>query len=133
MANLASGGVTVVGIGTNLLIPSLLLTTGSAATDVGLPISQDTTAANRGKPAADGDLILGILQSYEDRVQEGIKMGAVAMKGGFRLQYKSGDAVAIGDSVVSAGGGEVKTTATRNNTRVFSKDATNLTVDVLFT
>jgi hypothetical protein len=35
--------------------------------------------------------------------------------------------------VVSAGSGEVKTTATRNNTRVFDKDATNRTVDVLFT
>lgn len=132
MVDLASGGVSIVGIGTNLLAPTLLLTSGSAATDVGLPMAQDTAAANRAKPAADGDLIIGILATYEDRVQEGIKTGAVMMKGGFRLTYKTADAVAIGDSVVSAGAGEVKTTATRNNTRVFAKDTTNRTVDVLF-
>jgi hypothetical protein len=130
MANLAGGGVTLVGVGTNIFTPTFLLDSGLAESDIGTPVAQ-TTVANTVKKAGDGDIILGILQSYENDVAAGVKRGSVHLFGGFRLRYKTSDAVAVGDSVVSAGSGEVKTTATANKTLVMSKNTTDQTVDVL--
>lgn len=130
MANLASGGVTIVGLGLGEAV-TFNAASGLAATDVGTPVSQDTTAANTVKKAVDGGEILGVLQAFEDRVQEGVQLASVWLEGGFRFTYKSGDLVAVGDSVVSAGSGEVKKAGAANNTRVYAKDTTNRTVDVM--
>lgn len=130
--SLASGGVSVVGIGINILVPTFNLAAAVAEADIGTPVSSDfVTAAMQVKKGADNDLIFGILMSYESDVQTTLKRGAVAMAGGFRLTYKTSDAVANGDSVVCAGSGEVKTTATANRTTVVSKDSTNRTVDII--
>lgn len=131
MTNLAGGGISNVGTGQNIWIPNFYLASGLAVTDVGTPVALDTSADNTVKKAADGDVIFGILQSFEDRVQEGVKTGSVHLMGGFRLTYKSGDAVAKGDYVVSAGSGEVKTTVNPTNMQVIAKNATTGTVDVL--
>lgn len=128
---LVSGGVTLVGVGQNEYNLTFVLASGLAETDIGSPVTKDTSGNNQVKKSADGDLILGILESYESDVQTGLKRGMVSLTGGYRLTYKTGDAVAVGDSVVSAGSGEVKTTGTANRTTVFSKDTTNRTVDVL--
>lgn len=130
MVDLAGGGVTLVGVGTNILNPTFLLDSGLAEADIGTPVKA-TTVANTVAKATDGDLILGILKSYENDLAAGVKRGAVSLFGGFRLTYKTSDAVAVGDSVVSAGSGEVKTTATPNKTLVVAKNTTNQTVDVL--
>ena len=58
------------------------------------------------KVAGDGDVIVGKLATYENRTIEGIKVGAVALKGGFKFA-KSG-AVTVGQSVQGAPGGAVK-------------------------
>lgn len=129
--SLASGGVTIVGIGHNVINPTFNLASGLAESDVGQPVAVDTSATMQVKKPADGDIVFGILQSYESDPQTGLKRGAVSLTGGFRLTYKTSDAVAVGDSVVSAGANEVKKTTTPNRTMVFAKDTVARTVDVL--
>lgn len=130
MANLAQGGVTVVGIGQGTR-PTFYLNAAIVAADVGKPVKLDS-ANNTVTLAADTDLIFGVLTTYENRVQEGVKTGAIGLKGGYRFTYKTADAVAVGESIVGAGSGEVKRTATANNTKVVAKNTTDQTVDVWF-
>ena len=81
------------------------------ADDVSKPVALDTTAANTVKVAGDNDTVIGKLVTYENRTIEGVKVGAVALKGGFKFG-KSG-VIAIGDSVCgSATSGSVKKLAT---------------------
>lgn len=82
------------------------LASAVTADDVGKPVALDTTAANTVKVAGDGDVIVGKLTTYENRAIEGIKAGAVALKGGFKFT-KSG-IIAVGDSVQGAAAGAVK-------------------------
>ena len=86
------------------------LASAVTADDVGKPVAIDATAANTVKVAGDGDVIVGKLVTYENRAIEGVKVGAVALKGGFKFT-KSGT-VAVGDSVQGAAGGAVKKLAT---------------------
>lgn len=131
--SLASGGVSIVGIGINILVPTFNLTGfATDGTDVGIPVAADfVTAAMQVKKPGDGDTIFGILMSYENDPQTGLIRGAVALAGGFRLTYKSGDAVAKGDSVVAYTSGQVKQAGAANRTVVVDKNTTNQTVDVL--
>src|SRR5687768_18507669 len=82
MAGLIGNGVTLQG-----LVPQDFLATWNISgtvdlsTDIGKAVSIDATAANTAKLCADDAVILGILASYEDRKQEGIKIGAVTHKG----------------------------------------------------
>lgn len=84
------------------------LASAMAKADVGRPVAFDATAANRVKAGADGNPIYGVLLSYEDRLQEGIKVGAVARKFAARFKVKASDALAVGDIAVCAGNGEVR-------------------------
>lgn len=128
--NLAQGGVTIVGIAQTPTL-TFYLASAIAATDIGKPVKLDTTASNRVALAGDGDAILGVLESYEDRAQEGVKTGAVTIRGGYRFNYPTGDAVAVGDSIVgSAVSGEVKKAGSANKTLVIAKNTSTLTVDV---
>jgi hypothetical protein len=87
------------------------LASGITAADVGKAVALDT-AANTVKLAGDGDNIYGRLETFEDRKQQGIKVGAVSRKFRSKLPVKSGltsfNVVAVGDTVVGAGSGEVK-------------------------
>lgn len=100
--------------------------------DIGKAMSQDKTADDTAKLAADGDTLIGALGSYEDRVQEGIKVGTVYHKGNFQFPYTG--ALAVGDSVIGAGAGQVKTAGVgvSNNTLVTKVDATNSLATVVF-
>lgn len=87
------------------------------ATDIGKVMTLDKTVANTAKLAGDGDVILGVLHSYEDRVQEGIKVGTVGLKDNVSIPVTG--AIAIGDSVVgSATPGVAKKAVAANNTLV---------------
>lgn len=127
--NLAQGGVTIVGIGQTVR-PTFYLASGITKDDVGKPVALDTTANNTVKLAGADDIILGRLEVFEGRTQEGVLTGSVVIMGGVRFTYATGDAVAVGDSIVGAGSGEVKKTATANTTKVIAKNATDETVDV---
>ena len=79
------------------------------AADVGKAVSIDTTAARTVKLAADGDVIIGWLDTFEDRTIEGVKVGAVATKGGTNFTRASGaPAVTVGQQICGAGNGEVR-------------------------
>lgn len=93
------------------------------AVDLYKAVAQDATVANTAKLAGDGDVVIGVLGSYEDRKQEGIKVGTVFHKGAFSVPYTG--VIALGDSVVgSATAGAVKAAGAANNTRIVEIDAT---------
>lgn len=86
--------------------------------DVGKPVTLDSAAARTVKLAGDNDVIIGILASFEDRVGEGTKVGAVAHKGGFKVTGVSGHSIAVGDTVIgSATDGEVKAAVSADYTQ----------------
>jgi hypothetical protein len=61
------------------------------AADVSKAVVQDTTAANSVKLATAGAAVIGSLMSYENRIQEGIVVGAVCRKGVFVWPYTGAD------------------------------------------
>jgi len=89
---------------------SLTFNLSSAVTiaHIGKAMSLDSSAANTVKPAGDGDIIIGRLASFEDRSVEGTKVGAVELQFANTLPIKDGETVAVGDTVIGAGAGEVK-------------------------
>jgi hypothetical protein len=77
------------------------------AADVGKAVALDTTGTNKVKLTADNSPVFGRLESFEDRVQEGIKVGAVSRK--FRSKLTKTGTVVVGDTVTgSATAGIVK-------------------------
>lgn len=77
------------------------LAAGILSTDIGKPMTQDTTAANTAKLATDNDSIIGVLISRENRVQEGVLVGSICHQFGASLTY-TGTIPAIGSQVVGA-------------------------------
>lgn len=104
-------GVTLLGVDHPDFGYTYNLTAGTTKAHVGRAMSVDTAAANTMKPAADGDTVRGTLFTFEDRVSEGMKVGTVRHKGGYRLPIASGQTVTTGQSVVGAGDGFVKAAA----------------------
>jgi len=108
-------GVTLKGYFMEAYQFTVLLSGSITAADVGKALTQDNTAANTFKLAGDGDPIHARLETYEDRVQEGIKVGAAAFHFANDLPIKSGltstFVVAVGSTLVGAGNGEVKNVA----------------------
>jgi hypothetical protein len=111
-------GISLRGIYQELFNYPFKISGSPVAADVGKAVSLDAGAANTVKLAADGDPILGILMTLEDRVVEGVKICTVATKGGHRLQVVSGGsgAISVGSEVQGAGAGEVKVNATQLDT-----------------
>lgn len=101
------------------------LAAGITSADVGKAVALDTTA-NTVKLAADDDVILGRLEQVEDRVQEGQLVGTVAFKFGGKLPIADGETINVGDTLIGAGGGEVKASPTT----VTLTDSGAQTVDV---
>lgn len=84
------------------------LASGITKADEGKAVALDSSAANTVKLAGDGDIIIGKLIIVEDRTIEGLLVGTVAMRGGFKFTPATGATFAVGNSAVGAGGGEVK-------------------------
>lgn len=124
---IASGGISLVGIPHSEFRRTVYLAAGIVAADVGKPVTLDTTANNTFKLAGADDVVYGCLKVVENRVQEDILVGTVEFKGGFTWT-KSG-VVARGDGVVGAGAGAVKT---GTNSRCFVVAVGTTTVDVAF-
>ncbi|WP_353645760.1 hypothetical protein [Mesorhizobium sp. WSM2239] len=98
-------------------VSSLTFNLNAATTkdDIGKAVSLDTAAPNTVKLAADGETIIGRLASFEDRTVEGSKVGAVELQFANTLPIKAASGVAVGSTVVGAGGGEVKPAAAPNH------------------
>lgn len=99
------------------------------AADVGKAVALDTTVANTVKLAADGDTVFGRLEVFEDRLQDGLKVATISRKIRAKLPVKTGlsalNVPALGDTVVGAGDGEVKS---KNNGTTRQPDLTDNTV-----
>lgn len=89
---------------------SFNLESNVAATDVGKAVELDSAGANTVKLASDGGVILGRLETFEDRIVEGNRVGTVALKGFLTLPY-TGTAPTVGARVIGGGSGNVKTQA----------------------
>lgn len=131
MAGIIGQGVTLVG-----LVPQVFAWTWNvsgvvAQANVGELVTQDLTADNTVKLLGDGDAPLGQLITYEDRKLEGIKVGTVNLKGGFRVAT-TGVVVKGGSVVGSATAGKVKAAGAANRTLVVAVDAVNNTADIVF-
>lgn len=87
-------------------------------TDIGKALSIDATAANTLKLAADGDNIIGRLEVYEDRTQEGIKVGTANTDGGMKFPIGASETVAVGDFIVGDGNGFVRKAVTATATEL---------------
>ncbi len=128
MAEIASGGVTLVGIPQQDFRFTFRLAAGIGAADLGKPVALDTTANNTVKLAADNDIIIGRLLTCRNLVTEGINVGTVELKGGF--QFNTTGVVAVGNGVVgSATAGAVKAGA---NPRSLVVAVNGTTADVIF-
>jgi hypothetical protein len=97
------------GYTTDLLNRTVNLASTIVRADEGKALTLDTSAPNKFKLAGDGDLIFGRLEVFEDRANEGTKVGNAKLHlMGVKLPIKSGSTVNVGDYVVGAGDGEVK-------------------------
>jgi hypothetical protein len=84
------------------------------AADVGKAVALDTTSRNAVRLAGDNDQVFGRLETFEDRTQEGVKVGAVSRK--FRSKLPTTGTVVIGDTVTgSATPGVVKASTGTDN------------------
>lgn len=107
------------------------LASGMTIADVGKAVALDTTAARTVKIAAATEELLGVLVSFEDRTVEGVKVGTVALKGGFQLTAVTGHAIVVGDYVEgSATAGQVQevTTSGHKNCQVVAVSGDTLEV-----
>jgi hypothetical protein len=131
MSNVIGNGVTLAGFHNEAWKFTFILSGAITRADVGKVVTQDPTAANTVKLAGDGDFPLGILSSYENRIQEGIITGTVGLKDSRSVPYTG--ALAVGDSIEgSATPGVVQKADVANHTRVWEVDATNHTAVVMF-
>ena len=129
MTEIASGGVTLVGIPQQDFRFTFRLTAGMVAADIGKPVALSTAANNTVKLAGDGDVVIGRLLTYRNLTTEGIIVGTVELKGGFRFDT-TGATVAVGDQVVgSATAGAVKAGV---NPRSLVVAVNGTTADVIF-
>lgn len=83
----------------------------ASADDVGKAVSLDTNLPGMVKLAEDGDVIYGRIYQYEERAETGTPVVSVSTRFRSYLPIKAGQAVNIGDTVVGAGSGEVKSQA----------------------
>ena len=128
MTEIASGGVTLVGIPQQDFRFTFRLTAGMVAADIGKPVALSTAANNTVKLAGDDDVVIGRLLTYRNLTTEGIIVGTVELKGGFR--FNTAGAVAVGNQVVgSATAGAVKAGV---NPRSLVVAVNGATADVIF-
>lgn len=85
------------------------------AADVGKAVMLDTSGPNKVKLATDNAVVFGRLETFENRTQEGMKVGAVSRK--FRSKLPTTGVVAVGDTVTgSATAGVVKASTGTDST-----------------
>ena len=111
------------GFALNDFMFTYLVSGAVTAADVGKAVTLDTTVANTVKLAGNADKVFGRLETFEDRVTLGIKVGTVSRKFKDRLP-KTAAAIAVGDSVTgSATAGSVITAVVA--------DPSNIVIEVL--
>lgn len=112
------GTVTLSGLPHSEFQYTWVLASGITAADSGKAVTLDATAPNTVKLAADGDDILGRLETVEVRVAEGVSVGTVSLFGGMKFPVASGlaagDVPDVGEYLSGGGAGGVKGSATKS-------------------
>lgn len=85
---------------------------------IGRAVTIDTTQTNTVKLAGDGDVVLGQLMTVEIETT-GEVVVTVWIMGGYRLACATGEVFAVGDTVVGAGEGLVKSGGVSTDLRFF--------------
>ncbi len=137
MAGIIGAGVTLRGFYSEDQTFTYNLAAGIVRADVGKAMSLDTSAANTAKLAVADESILGVLVSWENRVQEGVLVGSICESFSVKLPY-AGTIPPIGTQVCgSATPGSVKTATaalataqTRRPAIVVEQSASDTTVVV---
>jgi hypothetical protein len=106
----AFGVISHAGLHVEALSFPWLLAAGITTADVGKLVTIDTGAAHTVKLAAADEVVVGVLQTVENRLQEGILTGAVEHRGGFKV--KTTGTIAVGDKLVGSATAGVGKTAT---------------------
>lgn len=105
------------------------LKAGIVRADVGKAVALDTAAANTVKLAGDGDVIVGRLETVEDRNVEGTLVGTVAFRFVAKIPYAT--LVAVGDTAVgSTTAGSVKPRRNAGDTANEADYSQNMVVEV---
>jgi len=105
------------------------LASGITIADVGKAVALDSSAANTVKLTGADEQVIGQLVSFEDRGVEGVLVGTVSLRGGFKFTGEG--VIAVGDTVVgSATAGTVKVAAAvdHSDNMVVEIDGTNITI-----
>src|SRR4028118_2426288 len=134
MPGIIGQGVTLRGLRSEDFTYTFNLTgTGGNPIPVGSPMMLDAAADNSAKAVTDGATLIGALMSFENRISEGIIVGAIARKGNFVFDY-TGTAPTRGQGVVgSATANKVKSAgAAIVNNMVVEVDTTKQQVMVIF-
>lgn len=117
MPGIIGNGVTLRGFYNEAYQFTFNLAAGITRADVGKVVTIDVSAANTVKLAVADEVPFGILHTFEDRIQEGIKVGTVGLKDS--LSVATTGVVAVGDSIAgSATPGIVKKATAANATKV---------------
>ncbi|TGT64083.1 MULTISPECIES: hypothetical protein [unclassified Mesorhizobium] len=119
MATYSHQNVTLRGFHWEVSSLTFNLATGITENDIGKAVSVDASGPNKVKLSGDGDTIIGRLASVENRSVEGSLVGAVELQFANTLPIKNGSVVAVGDTVVGAGAGEVKSAGAANHNANF--------------
>lgn len=109
--------VSLRGIHFNDFFVTMNMPTTVVKADEGKAVSLDTTA-NKAKLAADDAVIIGRLEVVEVRSSTQV-LGTIALKFINTLPIKTGETVAVGDTVIGAGSGEVKAAMAANHNANF--------------
>lgn len=129
-AIIGSGGIRHKGIHVETSAFPWNLALSVVLADVGKAMAVDPSANCTAKLAGDGDRVIGVLASFEDRVTEGLRVGTIEHQGGFEFAYTG--TITLGASVEgSATAGSVKAAAAKNGTLVTSIDASAGTCQVI--
>lgn len=78
------------------------LAAGITAADIGKAVTLSTTAPNTVRLSGDNDPIYGRLETVENRVQEGVLVGTVALKFCGTLPIATGHGITVGSMVQGA-------------------------------
>lgn len=124
------GQLTHKGIRTETASATFLIAAGVTEEHIGKPMA--ITGNYEVGFGADGDAIVGFLESYEDRITEGAKTGAVNWHMCAEFEY-SGTAPVAKDYAVCDGTGKVRkaTAGEAQNCLIVSVDTTAQTVAVI--
>lgn len=111
---------------------AFFLAASTTEDDIGKAVTIDDSAEMTMKLAEDGDVVMGRLDTFEDRGD--FKIGAVQLKGGFSFPY-TGTAPSVGHGIVGdAVAGTVKGTtaaATAGQPIVFKVNTASTEVEVV--